>query len=318
MKKTGDIIFYLVLSYILVAGCWWSFLLYSKNEEARKLSIELAQQQQPDSIGLKSKLNKKFDRQQWMILGEGFVLMSLLIFGLIRVNQMRRKELRLALQQRNFLLSITHELKSPITSVQLAFETLLKRDLEKNQRDKLIHKALQDNQRLHGLVQDLLYAAKAEEKLVLESVRVDLSKLMFEVIQSFTLAEGQKLVFDDSRETFFTKADPKALFMVFRNLIDNAFKYAGKESFVQIRIKKLNQEIHIEVEDNGPGISEIEKSKIFDKFYRVGNEDVRKFKGAGLGLYIVKKIMEAHKAEIIVKSELEKGSVFLLKFLIDG
>ena len=151
-----------------MAGSWWYFLLHSKNKEVKEAEIKIIlcnlKIKEKESLGSNAEYQAVLDRyrrQEWMILGEGSVFIIILLIGLWRIYRIRQKELALATQQQNFLLSITHELKSPIASVQLILETIQKRQLSTEQLQKLSSNGLKDNDRLHKLVHDLLLDRKS-------------------------------------------------------------------------------------------------------------------------------------------------------------
>lgn len=155
MKKSGNILFILIVLYILAAGLWWSYLLHAKNKEvldAQLQKLEISKKTaSADTVKIEAEeiaVLQRFSRQRWMIIGEGAVFMILLLVGLWRIYRIRQKELALALQQQNFLLSITHELKSPLASVQLVLETIQKRQLNAEQLQKLSSSGLKENDRL--------------------------------------------------------------------------------------------------------------------------------------------------------------------------
>jgi len=174
-----------VIVFLLLAFGWWSILLYTKNKDAfvaksNYLQIVLAAKGQVANRADFEKtvdfqeLESNYQRQEWMILGEALFFIISLVIGIYIINRGYNREMIAAQERRNFLLSITHELKSPISSIRLVLETFLKRDLEKDQINQLSGTALEETERLTTLVEDLLLAAKMENHYqpVLESVDV--------------------------------------------------------------------------------------------------------------------------------------------------
>lgn len=322
-KKTkgADILFFLVISYVLVAGSWWSYLLYVKNNDAlsakkQVLWLRMKEQGVDYQSYLESvqytKLVEKYDRQKRMIFGESSVLMLLIIFGIYRIAKSRQKELQVANQQRNFLLSITHELKSPIAVIKLTLDTFKKRQLTPEQAKMLTTNALNDTERLNKLVEDLLLAARVDDGYQYMFETVDLRELTEECIQMVAPKfEGAIEFSSELEEASLKKADRMTLSSVLLNIIENATKYAKDTSKIMVHLLQgKDQNYCIEVADFGQGIPKIEREQIFNKFYRVGNEDTRKTKGTGLGLYIAKQIVKAHKGSISVRSNTPTGSIF--------
>jgi two-component system, OmpR family, phosphate regulon sensor histidine kinase PhoR len=323
MKKSGNILFILIVIYILAAGGWWSYLLHSKNKEVRDAQLEKLQfaLKQDENVNIANTeefklINSRFERQRWMIIGEGSVFMLILLFGLWRIYRIRQKELALALQQQNFLLSITHELKSPLASVQLILETIQKRQLSQEQLQKLSSNGLNENDRLHRLVQDLLLAARVEGGYEYAFEELNLNELLKECIAWAAPKFKGKIIFEEiEKHAILNNADRNTLSTAFSNLIENALKYASETDEIILKIENRKNQLCVDISDKGPGIPKNERDKIFNKFYRIGNEDTRKSKGTGLGLYIVKKVIEAHKGTIIVKDNQPKGTVFSVMFL---
>jgi len=245
-----------------------------------------------------------------MIIGEGAVFMLLLLIGLWRIYRIRQKELALALQQQNFLLSITHELKSPLASVQLVLETIQKRQLTTDQLQKLSNSGLKENERLHRLVQDLLLAARVEGGYEYVFEAVNLNELLNETIAWAKPKFNGAINLKNQEELFLSKADKPTLSTAFSNLIENAIKYSGESGNIEVAAFSKKQQIFVEIADSGLGIPKNEREKIFEKFYRIGNEHTRITKGTGLGLYIVKKVLEAHNGSISIRDNQPKGTVF--------
>jgi len=325
MQQKGlDIIFYLVILYVLVAGGWWSYLLYIKNQDALNCKKELLWHRMQDEgvterqVYLESasytKLTERYDRQKWMILGEGTVLLFLMILGIWRIAKSRQKEIAIANQQRNFLLSITHELKSPIAAIKLILQTIQKRKLKEAQVKKLTSNALNDTDRLHKLVNDLLLAARVDGGYQYEFEAVNLSAIVQDCIDYYASKYKGSIVFEDTEEAMvLPQADASTLTSVVMNLIGNAIKYAKNSELIRINLNTDKDYCVLEVADNGIGVPKEERESIFEKFYRVGNEDTRKTKGTGLGLYIVKQVVQAHKGQISVRDNQPQGAIFSIK-----
>jgi two-component system, OmpR family, sensor histidine kinase CiaH len=110
--------------------------------------------------------------------------------------------------------------------------------------------------------------------------------------------------------------DPLLLQILVNNLIENAIKYSPKEGTITCRLQKKNKTILLQVADEGPGIPDDERKRVFEKFYRIGNETTRTTKGTGLGLYLCKKIVEDHRGSIKVAANLPRGSIFMVTFIV--
>ena len=256
-------------------------------------------------------LAKKYQRQEWMILGEALVFIISLIIGVWLINRGYNKEILVANQQRNFLLSITHELKSPLSSIRLILETFQKRDLKQEQKEKFTRSALQETDRLTTLVNDLLLAAKIETSYQPSREPIPLTDSLEDIVSKLKIKypEAQFTVKSEPADIFM-EGDRLGITSTMINLLENALKYSPAPAIVEAMVKANDQNIIIEIADQGFGISDNEKKKVFEKFYRIGSEDTRKSKGTGLGLFIVKEIIKAHRGKIMVLDNQPKGTRF--------
>ena len=259
-------------------------------------------------------LEDQYQRQEYMILGEAIVFVISLVIGIWLINRGYNKEMLAAQQRRNFLLSITHELKSPIASIRLILETFLRRNLNEAQMTKMSTNALRETERLNTLVNDLLLSAKLETAYQPHRERLDLRELNREMISRLQAKYPHvhfDLVVDEEQQPFF--GDKLGLTSVAINLLENAVKYSPKEPQITVTIKGHQEYLEWEIADKGIGIEDKEKKRIFDKFYRVGNEDTRETKGTGLGLFIVRQIVKAHDGQISVLDNQDRGTRFNIK-----
>lgn len=313
---------YFVIAYMLLAFSWWSVLLFTKNRDAFYAKRDLMR------IGMIAehlihndeefleraeyqKLVDQYKRQEWMIFGEAGVFVVSLIIGVYLINRGYHKEMKASEQRRNFLLSITHELKSPIASIKLVLETFLKRDLTKEQTTKFTKNALKDTERLNNLVTDLLLSAKLETAYQPHFEPLSISELLGELIAKLsTKHPNAKFFFEKNDEIPTIQGDKMGLTSVALNLLENAVKYGDSNPEITTMLSIKSDEIIWKVADNGIGISDKEKAHIFEKFYRVGSEETRTTKGTGLGLYIVKEIVGAHGGMIKVADNQPKGTKF--------
>ncbi|MBU1368477.1 MAG: GHKL domain-containing protein [Bacteroidetes bacterium] len=228
------------------------------------------------------------------------------------------KELKkLAVYRREFLGNISHELKTPIFNIQGYVLTLLDGGLEdENINRNYLMRTEKSINRLIAIVEDLEEISKLESgELKLNLQRFDLSELSRDVVEFLEMKAQRynaKVVIDKQPEKpAFVQADKKRIRQVLINLIENAIKYGNKaENMVSIRIFDMDEKFLIEIKDNGPGISELNLPRIFERFYRVDKGRSRDSGGTGLGLAIVKHIVEAHEQSITVRSKLEEGTTF--------
>lgn len=290
MKKSL-VIFYFLILYALAELVWWGCLLIRIQPEKKS-----------------------------MIMGEGMVFILLFLVGAFYLHRALRKEDKLHDQQKNFLLSVTHELKSPLASIKLYLETILKRDLDKQQLQSFLKNSLKDIERLDDLVENMLIATKIENKSYsFPKEEFDFSHLVEKICERLQghVCDTQTLK-TSIKPGIRLNGDKFALTSVVTNLIENAVKYSPPCAEVGVRLVKNTGTIVLEVADKGIGIGDEEKLRIFDKFYRVGSEDTRKTKGTGLGLYIVRQVLNNHQAQIRVKDNQPAGSIFEVTFNSHG
>jgi len=307
---------------MLLAFSWWSVLLFLKNQDAFDAKAELlqlgmaAEQRIRNDVQFYESLEYQalyddYHKQELMILGEAVVFIFTLVLGVYLVNRSYRREVESARQQRNFLLSITHELKSPLAGIRLSLETIKKRVLPDLTRIQLSDNALEETTRLTSLVEDLLLSAKLDTQYspnlepidlgILASEWIKRLKLKYPVVNFQLTLEGEELTI---------LADQYGISSVLSNLLENAVKYLGTGSHVGLGVFERGKDILIQVRDNGLGIPNSEKKKVLKKFYRVGIEDTRQTKGTGLGLYIVSEVVRAHKGTVIIEDNNPQGTVF--------
>ena len=318
---------YFVIAYMLIAFAWWSILLYQKNRDAYFAKTELLRMGMVAEDLYKTeehfqhstsylKLTKKYKRQEWMIFGEAGVFIISLVLGIYFINRGYNREMEIAQQRRNFLLSITHELKSPISSIRLVLETFLKRKLKPEQQSKLGNNAIEDVERLNELVNNLLMAAKLETAYQPHLEFLELSDLVNDIVEKMK-EKFPTIHFQIKIEPNLEMAegDKMGMVSIVTNLIENAVKYNQHDNpEIEVHLKSEKNKIRFEVADNGIGISDKEKKNIFERFYRVGNEDTRRTKGTGLGLYIVNQIVKAHQGKIQVIDNQPIGTRFMVYF----
>lgn len=322
IQRRPLLIFYLLVAYIFASFTWWILFLFRISTEAYQEKKELTQlnyiyqNKAPDSIensSAISKIDREYRRNIYMILGEGSVFLIILLIVTLKTNQSLRREYKVNRQQKNFLLSITHELRSPIASSKVALQTMLRREsLARDKVELLLNNSLQDMDRLQGLVENILLAAKIEDhNFQIGNDACDLSEIVLSVVEKAKEAAGMHHRFEtEVIPEVMVIGDRMGLTSVVTNLVENAIKYSADATTIMVKVSEEKGHALFTIADHGFGIPEEEKKKIFQKFYRVGQEETRQTKGTGLGLYIVGRILELHKGRVTVKDNLPSGSVF--------
>lgn len=242
------------------------------------------------------------------------VALVLIFFWYSLVLILRQK--KLSEIKNDFINNMTHELKTPISTISLSSEMLLKdgvqNDAEKLQRyASIIYK---ENKRLENQVERVLKVAKLDKsEVVLTKTNLEVHALLEEVKDHFQFNQedkGGSIVMELKADRDNISADEVHVSNVIYNLIDNAIKYAEEKPEIQVTTYNSKEGICIEVKDNGIGIKKEDLNNIFDKFFRVHTGNRHDVKGFGLGLYYVKTIIEAHNGKVLVKSQVGKGTTF--------
>lgn len=218
--------------------------------------------------------------------------------------------------RRQFLGNISHELKTPLFNIQGYLHTLLEGGIYDNQINlKYLNRAAKNVERLETIVSDLETISQFEsEQMVLELEPFDMKQLAREVFEDHEQMAREKqinLLFKQGADAEFSVvADRDRIRQVLNNLIGNAIKYGKNEGFVKVGFYDMDDRILVEVADDGIGIEDKHLKHVFDRFYRVDISRSRELGGSGLGLSIVKHIIEAHKQGVTVRSAPNKGSTF--------
>ncbi len=312
-------VFYILVFYIFIQFCWWAYLLVDLNKEVYSHKIENVSLRNPQASLQKGQdeMLGKLHKRWIMIGGEGIVFLSLLVLGAVKTHKAFKKEVALSKRQKNFLLSVTHELKSPLASIKLYLQTLQKHDLDKQKQQVFIENAIKDTNRLNTLVENVLTATKIESSSqpLFFKEEINLSDAINDIVTKYSQSHANKHRFEthiipDVHAIF----DRQALSSILINLLENAQKYSEENTLIIVSLQVAGSKIVLHVTDEGNGIADDEKSSIFEKFYRVGNEETRRSKGTGLGLFIVKYIVEYHNGKIHVKDNTPNGSIFEILF----
>ena len=309
---------------MLAALTWWTVLLHRGQSELSKARERILQLEYDRVYGVKdfdistlsdlSDIRAETTSFYYMIHGEAVVFAIALILGIFYLYRLYKKEISVASLQKNFLLSITHELNSPLTSIKLVFETLKRRVLNKEQVDQLSNNGLQETIRLESLVDKLLFGAKLESSYSFHMESTDMNKFLDHIISRYQKQFTQYTFNLESDTSLTREIDKEAITIMINNLIENAIKYSPIQTNINVRLSEKNGKALISVNDEGVGVDKKDMPFIFDQFYRSGSEETRTTKGTGIGLYISQQIAKAHNSKLNVKvGPNGKGSEFYLE-----
>lgn len=257
-------------------------------------------------------------RTQLFALIFGLFLLVIILAGFYFIFIYLTRQININRLYETFIANFTHELKSPLASIQLYLETLQRRDVPKEKQAEFISQMLSDTQRLKQVIDSILDISQIEQKkkifnLQPQEVQPTVKGLISNCQERFKL-ERERLILKGKVKGYWL-VDQEAMQMVFANLLDNALKYSSPKSTITVRLLQEKQKFCIEFIDQGIGIEKEAQKHVFQKFYRVSAPYMPDIRGTGLGLYLVKEIVKAHLGNITVKSEgLHKGTTFRLCF----
>ncbi|MBX5438715.1 MAG: two-component sensor histidine kinase, partial [Thermoflavifilum sp.] len=307
--------YFFLLIYTLAALIWWGISLFRQSaiiteSQQRYLRLTVDSLQHPVLFQQEmARIAHEEQMREFKYWGEGITFLLVILIGAAYVYRATRRQILLSRQQNNFMMAVTHELKSPIAALQLNLETLLKRKLDPDKQQKLLESMIGETNRLNHLCNNMLLASQFESRQYqMVKEHLNLSELVTQcVAQQQRRVHTHQLVchVDDA---VWIKGDMLTLSLAINNLIENAIKYSPKGSTVEVNLHKDQAMAIVSVADEGSGIPDAEKAKIFDRFYRIGNENTRKTKGTGLGLYLTQKIVQEHRGMIRVLDRKPQGS----------
>jgi two-component system phosphate regulon sensor histidine kinase PhoR len=270
--------------------------------------------------------NKKREILSKIALSATLALISLVIVTVIFLLTLRNllKERRLSQMKTDFINNMTHELKTPLSTISIASRSLENKDILANP-DKVVETAKiisRQNSHLSKQINHLLEISKWERgQFELDLKKVDIVEMLKGVAESFRWENKDKQVEIEeiySAENIKISIDETMITSAMVNILSNAVKYNHSNPEISVKAWTNDNDLNISISDNGIGIAKDEIVHIFDKFYRVSTGNVHNVKGLGLGLFYVKQIIQAHNGTIYVSSKPNKGSIFTIKLPING
>ena len=316
------VVYWLLLLYIVAALVWWFVSLEKQNQDLTDLRLSELNSQKatldPKKFAEENfKIENDSKRNTDKYIAEGVTFLILIFIGAFFVYRSTSKQFRVQLQQQNFMMAITHELKTPISVAILNLETLLKYQLAAEKQKKLIRMTLQETSRLDTLINNILVSSQLEGGGYASSKEeLDFSSLFKDCIKEAKNRYPERNFIENIEPEIEIAGDPLLLQLLISNLIENAVKYSPKEKPIICKLNRSGKDVVMNIIDEGIGIADTEKTKIFEKFYRTGNESTRKTQGTGLGLYLCSKIAGDHNADISVTNNIPSGTNFAIHFHI--
>ena len=316
-SKRAFILFISITVVLLAQAVWWISLMAKLFNEKVEIVTELG----ADSEYIQVIQQEEISRQI-MIGFEGIFFLLLVGFGawLIYRTLVKNEELQFA--QQNFLMSVTHELKTPLASMKIYLDTLNSQKIPQEKKLTIIPRLKDDVNRLERLVENILEAGRFEKSgYELHKDYFDLTAMInadLEKLKKFSVTHPIEITTENFPEQFIFYGDRFALSRAFEAVIENSVKYNDKDVVkIHLNFKADSHAVHISIQDNGIGLEGNDKERIFDRFYRVGDVLHISKPGSGLGLYLCKEIIKAHKGSIEVESDgLGKGVNFKINLKV--
>jgi len=300
-------------------------MLSKQNDQMLLLRLQHAANDKNTRIEQINKIEAEHNRKVKQYIGEGVTFLIIILAGAYLVYRAVKKQLKQSQEQQHFMMAITHELKTPISVAQLNLETIQKRKLDAEQQERLIQNTLHEITRLNSLCNNLLFSSQLEANgyKILQD-EINLSVLALDSVNNFIRRYPQRVIDALIDENIIVSGDANLLQILINNLIENAIKYSPKETVITVHLIQQKNTALLKVADKGPGINNVDKErinnvdkeKVFEKFYRMGNEATKRAKGTGLGLYLCKKIVTRHNGKITIADNTGGGSIFAVQLNI--
>jgi len=305
-------LFISMVVFLLAQGVWWVVFMARLVDEKVSLAAELGAS--PEFV---EAIHREEISRQIMVGLEGIVFLVLFFVGAWLIYRSLVKTEELKFHQQNFLMAVTHELKTPLASISVYIDALKSDKIPQEKKLEVIPKIREDVSRLEKLVENVLEAGRFQRSgYTLDRVQIDLTQLTVERLDKLVnLPLGGPLHINRNLESkIILYGDRSALGRAVDSILENSLKYADTGSAViDVNLSSRNQEIVLEISDNGIGLEKKDLVRVFERFYRVGNELTRSSAGTGLGLYLCREIIRAHGGEVTADSAgLGRGTRFTI------
>jgi signal transduction histidine kinase len=312
--KRAIILFLFITLVLFAQSVWWITFMAILIDEKVEMAVSLG----ADEIYVENMHNEEISRQM-MIGMEGLFFLVLISLGAWMIYRALVKTEELKFHQQNFLMAVTHELKTPLSSMKIYLDTLQNEKIPYEKKQDIIPKVKEDTYRLEKLVENILEAGRFERRgYHLNKEQFNLSSMVDETVENIKKhplgkrLEISKVEFEDN---LVVNGDKGALKRAVDAILENSLKY-NEQDIVKINISLIlkSRFVHLSISDNGIGLTKKDSTRIFNRFYRVGEEIKRSTAGSGLGLFLCREIIKAHSGTVEAVSEgIGKGVSFNIK-----
>ena len=286
-------------AYILLQFSWWAYLLVSL--QADNLAI-----QQGENPQLRARSGN-------MILGEGLVFLFILALGFRAVWKGIQHDQQLARRERHFQLAVTHELKTPISAIQLALETLKKHRVDEATAQELLNEAQIGTQRLEQRVENILQSNQLISRKFLSREAYDAEELLAEAIGRHRIGpfrDREISLVQEGTPQGLLEGDSNAMLLAWGNLIENALKYSPDSEVLYVTMNWNDRNLVCQFDDGGPGIPSTMTKHVLQQFKRIEKPGDNNVEGTGLGLYLADQIIRMHQGQLTIESS-ERGGCLI-------
>jgi two-component system, OmpR family, phosphate regulon sensor histidine kinase PhoR len=256
--------------------------------------------------------------QMWKIIVVSVVLILVISLSFIYTIMTIFRQKKVSEMKNDFINNMTHEFKTPISTISLACEMLRDKEVEKSEEihDNYVNVITEENKRLGSMAEKILQTAIMDKgQLKLHKELINLHQIIEEVVVSIHIqvdVKNGRIISEFNACNYYIKADKTHITNLIYNVIDNAIKYTPDKPHIIVKTQSNQKGILITISDNGIGINKANQKKIFEKLYRVSTGNVHNVKGFGLGLHYVKTVVDKHEGNIVVESELKKGTKIII------
>jgi two-component system phosphate regulon sensor histidine kinase PhoR len=284
------------------------FLTYKVNAAFKK-----PYEQQLIWASLENPNNYYLREMKWLIFSSA-LLIGITIFCFYYTVRTLLNQHKLVAIKNQFINNMTHEINTPLASIQVTAEALQQFDHDKETQHDYLNIILYQTNKLNNLTSEILENAKLESLDIKRDEHINLNEIILTIIKDLKLDDNVDLTYLIPQHEIIVKGNKAHLARSIANIIENAFKYnTSARPIIEIILKEARNEITLTIKDNGPGIADEFKEKVFDQFYRIPTGNIHNIKGYGLGLSYVKKIINQHCGNIFVSDNYPIGTVFSIK-----
>lgn len=296
-------LFIFITVVLLAQAAWWVAFMARLLDEKVDMAIDLGA-----DLRYVDQIQKEEISRQIMVGMEGVFFLVLVGVGCYLIYRALVKNEELNFHQQNFLMAVTHELKTPLASMRIYLDTLKSDKISEERKMLIIPRLKEDVNRLEKLVENILEAGRFERSgYKLNFEWFDLAELVDESlrrIKGYNLKKELQISKTEFANELFYYGDPLAMGRALESILENSLKYNDKEKInIAVSLTNSDKKLTIKISDNGIGLEKKNLNNIFERFYRVGHEMVRNSSGSGLGLYLCREVIKAHKGTIVARSE---------------